>query len=135
MLRLNPYLSFQAETRAAMEFYQSVLGGDLVIDTFEGYEEMGISPDDMHLVMHAQLTTPGGLVLMASDTPPGMPYQAAAGVSVSLSGNDSEALQAAWDGLAADGTVTLPYEIPPWGGKFGMLIDRFGIPWMVAADA
>lgn len=135
MLRLNPYLSFRTEAREAMEFYQSILGGDLAIDTFEGYDEMGVSPDEMHLVMHAHLTTPGGLILMGADTPSNMPYQEPAGISVSLSGNESDTLQRAWDGLSEGGTITLPYETPPWGGRFGMLIDRFRIPWMILADA
>ncbi|MDF2492167.1 MAG: 3-demethylubiquinone-9 3-methyltransferase, partial [Microbacterium sp.] len=46
MLRLNPYLSFRAEAREAMEFYRSVLGGELQIDTFEGYDDMGIPADE-----------------------------------------------------------------------------------------
>jgi PhnB protein len=135
VLRLNPYLSYRGQAREAMEFYQSVLGGELEISTFEGYEDMGIAPDERHLVMHAQLTTPDGLVLMGADTPSGMPYEAPKGISVSLSGDDGGRLDECWAKLAEGGTVTLPYETPPWGGKFGMLTDRFGIDWMVAADA
>jgi PhnB protein len=135
VLRLNPYLSFRAEAREALEFYQSILGGELRIDTFEGFDDMGVPPEEAHLVLHGHLTTPQGLQLMASDTPSGMPYQSPAGISVSLSGDDADALQAAWDALSEGGTVNLPYETPPWGGKFGMLVDRFGIAWMVAADA
>lgn len=135
MLRLNPYLSFRADAREALEFYRSVLGGDLEISTFEGYDDMGVAPEEKSLVMHGQLTTPDGLVLMASDTPSGMPYQPPSGISVSLSGDDGERLQHVWDRLAESGRVTLPYETPPWGGRFGMVTDRFGIDWMVAADA
>ncbi len=135
VLRLNPYLSFRAQAREAMEFYRSVLGGDLEISTFEGYEAMGIAPEELHLVMHAQLTTPEGLVLMGSDTPSGMPYAPPTGITVSLSGDDTARLDAVWEALAADGTVTLPFETPPWGGKFGQVTDKFGIDWMLAADA
>ena len=135
MLRLNPYLSFRTQAREALEFYQSVLGGDLSISTFEGYDDMGVPPDEATLVMHGQLTTPDGSVLMASDTPSGMPYQAPSGISVSLSGDDGETLQKAWDRLVEGGRVNVPYETPPWGGRFGMVTDRFGIDWMIAADA
>lgn len=135
MLRLNPYLSFRDNAREAMQFYQSVLGGELELDTFDGYDEMGIEESEKNLIMHAQLTTEEGLVLMASDTPSSMPFTAPAGISVSLSGDDSEYLDAAWEALADGGTVVMPYVTPPWGGKFGMLTDRFGIDWMVAADA
>lgn len=53
---------------------------------------------------------------------------------MSLSGDDADRLQAAWDGLSADGTVTMRYETPPWGGIFGMFQDKFGIDWMVALN-
>ena len=133
-VNLNPYISFQGTARAALEFYHSVLGGDLQVDDFTAFPDMGIDPSETHLVMHGQLTTADGLVLMASDTPSSMPYAAPAGISVSLSGDDADRLQAAWDGLSADGTVTMPYETPPWGGKFGMFQDKFGIDWMVALN-
>lgn len=81
--------------------------------------------------MHAQLTTDDGLVLMAADTPNGMTYEAPAGISVSLSGNTQARTQEVWDALAAGATVTMPLDIPPWGGTFGMLVDRFGIAWML----
>lgn len=134
MLRLNPYLSFHQDARAAMEFYRSVLGGDLVISTFADYPDSGLSDDEKELVMHAMLTTDDGLVLMGSDTPSGMPYVPPAGTTVSLSGDDGERLQRYWDAFSEGGSITLPYETPPWGGKFGMLTDRFGVPWMIAAD-
>lgn len=130
-LSLNPYLSFQSNANEALEYYQSVLGGELQVDTFGSFPDM-VSAGEEHLVMHGQLTTEDGLVLMASDTPSSMPYTPPAGFSVSLSGDDEDRLQAVWDGLAADGTVIEPYVTPPWGGTFGMLTDRFGIAWMIA---
>lgn len=132
MASLNPYISFQNSAREAMEFYQSVLGGDLEIDTFAAYEDMVQDPSDKDLVMHAQLDTPDGFVLMAADTPSGMDYAPPAGVSVSLSGDDEAQLERFWTGLAEGGAVVMPFEVPPWGGRFGMLRDRFGINWMVA---
>lgn len=130
-LSLNPYLTFRGNARDALEFYHSVLGGDLQIDDFSAFPDMAPVGDE-HLVMHGQLTTDDGLVLMASDAPSTMPYAPPAGFSVSISGDDAERLSAVWSALAADGTVTMPYETPPWGGTFGMLTDRFGIDWMVA---
>jgi PhnB protein len=131
---LNPYLSFKDSARSAMEFYQSVFGGELSIDTFASYE-MGQDPSENDLVMHAQLETPDGFTLMASDTPSSMPYTPAAGFSVSLSGDDEAALEGYWTALTEGGTITMPLATPPWGGRFGMLTDRFGIDWMVAIDA
>ncbi|MBS0023115.1 VOC family protein [Microbacterium paraoxydans] len=134
MANLNPYLSFRTEARAAMEFYQSVLGGELDISVFGDFPDMVQDPDQRDLVMHAQLTTPDGLVLMASDTPDGMPYEKPQGISVSLSGNTQEETQRVWDGLAEGATITMPLDVPPWGGTFGMLVDRFGIAWMLHGD-
>lgn len=134
MTTLNPYISFRNNAREAMEFYQSVFGGELAVDTFGGYD-MGQDPAENDLVMHAQLETPDGLTLMAADTPGSMPYKEPAGVSVSVSGDDEARLQSVWDGLTAGGTVVMPFETPPWGGRFGMLTDKFGVDWMVALNA
>jgi PhnB protein len=130
---LNPYLSFRDSARSAMEFYHSVFGGELTIDTFASFD-MGQDPSENDLVMHAQLETPQGFTLMASDTPGSIPYETPAGFSVSLSGDDEVALEGFWNALAAGGTVTMPLDTPPWGGRFGMLTDRFGIAWMVAVS-
>lgn len=85
MAKLNPYLSFRSEAKDALAFYQSVLGGELDISTFGGVPMEGMpTPDeDRDLVMHGQLDTPGGLTIMAADTPSFMAYVApTAGVTV-----------------------------------------------------
>ena len=134
--RLNPYLNFSNNSRQAMEFYQSVLGGDLRINTFAEYggAPEGLEPDG---VMHAILETPSGFTLMASDTPPEMGSGSGhatsnpGGVSLSLSGEDEEELRGYWDKLVARASVTVPLEKQMWGDEFGMLIDEFGTTWMV----
>lgn len=125
---LNPYLTFDGTAREAMEFYQSVLGGDLEVTTFAAF-----SPDAPFAdkVMHARLTTAEGFTLMASDPPPQEGYQAATGVTISLSGDDAAKLRGYFDGLADGGTVYLPLEKQMWGDVFGQLTDKFGIGWMV----
>ena len=127
--RLNPYVNFQDDARAAMEFYRSVLGGELTISTFGdvGQTEKPLAD----LVMHAQLETPAGFTLMASDTPPGMAHLAGTNVSISLSGDDEEALNGYWRGLVQGGTINVPLEAQMWGATFGACTDRFGIHWMV----
>ncbi len=87
--RLNPYLNFNGNAREAMTFYQEVLGGDLTISTFGEYGTEGEGSDG---VMHAQLETPDGFTLMASDTAPGMgEVTPGSNFSVSLSGDDDGA--------------------------------------------
>jgi len=134
MATLNPYLSFRDNAREALEHYHGVLGGDLQISTFGSMPEMGYEPSESELVMHGALTTDDGMVLMASDTPSSMEYQQPQGVSVSVSGQDAARLSGIWDGLLDGGTATIPLAPAPWGGEFGMLVDRFGIAWMVSID-
>jgi PhnB protein len=131
-VQLNPYLSFQDNAREAMTFYQSVLGGELTVSTFADFQASA-DPAEQDKVMHSQLETPDGLVLMGADTPQGMEYERQAGVSVSLSGDDEARLRGYWDRLSEGGTVTMPFEKAPWGATFGMCVDRFGTSWMVNA--
>ena len=127
--RLNPYLSFTDNARPAMEFYRSVFGGELTVNTFG---EMGEQdPVQASKLMHAQLETPGGYTLMASDTPPGMEHNPGTNITISLSGDDADALRGYWEKLSAGGTVSVPLEKQMWGDEFGACVDQFGIPWMV----
>jgi PhnB protein len=131
--RLNPYLSFQGNAREAMEFYRDVLGGDLTLTTF-GEGGMSQEPGVADKVMHAQLETPSGYTLMGSDAVEGTPGQVASGVQISLSGDasaDDELSSYFAKLLAGGGTQIEPLVTAPWGAKFGMLTDRFGILWMV----
>lgn len=133
---LNPYLGFRAEARDALAFYASVLGGTPAITTFaEG--GMPHDPAQADAVMHGQLDIPGGLTLMASDTPQGMDVPTGSSVSISLSGGpeDAETLRRWYVELSDGGTRTLPLETAPWGDEFGMLTDRFGTDWMVSIGA
>lgn len=137
-VRLNPYLGFRDTAREAMEFYQSVFGGDLTVSTFGDFQA-GDDPAEKDKVMHSQLETPNGLVLMAADTPNAMAYTPGDNFSVSLSGGaDADAeLRGYWDKLADGGTVVEPLATAPWGDAFGMLTDKHGVTWLVniAGDA
>jgi PhnB protein len=131
---LNPYLSFRDNAREAMTFYHSVFGGQLTVSTFAD-SHASADPSEQHKIMHSQLETPDGLVLMGADTPEGMEYRPQAGVSVSLSGDDEARLRGYWERLSEGGSVTVPFEKAPWGDTFGLCVDRFGTNWMVNAAA
>ena len=127
--RLNPYLSFAGDTRKAMEFYQSVFGGELNMTTFG---EFGMTdPSVADGIMHANLLTPSGFALMAADEPPDMEHKPGNNITISLSGDDGAELRGHWEKLSQGATVTMALEKQAWGDEFGMLIDRFGVPWMV----
>jgi PhnB protein len=127
---LNPYLSFRDNAREAMEFYKSVFGGELSVSTFAEYQASE-DPADADKIMHSQLTTESGLVLMGADTPSGMDLAPGDNISISLSGDDETELRGYWDGLIDGGTVAMPLEKAPWGDTFGMCQDKFGINWLV----
>jgi PhnB protein len=127
--RLNPYLHFSGNAREAMEFYRSVLGGQLDVMTFGDAGGGGDEyPDDG--VMHAFLRTSDGLELMASDghdpdaTGPDR-------LSLSVSGDDAATLTRWFEALAEGGEVDVPLEKQVWGDTFGQVTDRFGMRWLV----
>jgi PhnB protein len=129
-IRLNPYLHFSGDARAALEFYRSVLGGELEVMTFGDMGGSGGAfPDDG--VMHAFLRTADGLELMASDGSD--PATTGDRVSCSISGDDVPSLTRYFEGLAEGGTVDVPFEKQMWGDTFGQVTDRFGIRWLVNA--
>jgi PhnB protein len=127
--RLNPYLSFNGDARQAMEFYHSVFGGELAMNTFGEFGAAGTPEADQ--IMHAMLEADNGFVLMASDTPPGMPFDPGSRISISLSGEDGDELRGYWQKLSDSGTVAMPLEKQMWGDEFGMCVDGFGVTWMV----
>jgi len=132
---LSPYLSFAGNAREALEFYESVFGGELVVTTFGefGMDAHGADPEQ---IMHGQLNASKGFVLMASDTPPGMQQPAGTSITVCLSGTDVEDLRGYFEKLSEGAEVSMPLEKQVWGDYYGQLTDRFGVPWManIAGD-
>jgi PhnB protein len=127
--RLNPYISFNGNAREAMQFYESVFGGTLTLNTFGEYGAPDAPESDK--IMHGLLETDQGFTLMGSDTPPSMPPKSGDNVIVSLSGDDADELRGYWSELSDGGTVTVPLEMQMWGDEFGQCVDRFGVSWMV----
>jgi PhnB protein len=131
---LSPYLNFAGNAREVLEFYQSVFGGTVDVNT---YGDFG-APDDEHatLLMHGQLDTDAGYTIMCADAHPsmGMDIQSGNHISLCLSGDDAERLRGYFARLAEGGTVTVPLEKQMWGDEFGQCVDRFGIGWMVDID-
>lgn len=130
MVRLNPYLSFRDTAREAMEFYQSVFGGELTLSTFADFQASE-DPSEQDKIMHSMLEADDEMVLMAADTPNNMDYVPNTGFSVSLSGDDETRLRRYWDELSNGGTVMMPLEMAPWGDSFGMCTDKYGVQWLV----
>jgi PhnB protein len=128
--QLNPYLSFRDNAREAMQFYQSVFGGELISTTFGEFQATD-DPAEQDKIMHSMLSTDGGLVLMASDTPNQMAYTPGSTISISVSGEDEAELRGYWEKLSAGGTVGMPLGPAPWGDTFGMCSDKYGVSWLI----
>jgi PhnB protein len=128
--RLNPYLNFRDTARQAMDFYQSVFGGELTRSVFADIP-MPAEPGEEDKILHSQLVTGNGLVLMAADVPNQMELSSGNNFSVSLSGEDEAELSGYWEKLSDGGNVTMPLAKAPWGDTFGMLVDKFGVSWLV----
>jgi PhnB protein len=130
---LTPYLTFNGEAAEAMKFYHSVLGGELVMQTF-GEVKMNKKPEDKDLIVHATLKNEG-LTFMASDAMPERQSKFGDNVHMSISGQDGAKLTKVFDGLAKGGKVDMPMAKQFWGDTYGQLTDKFGIHWMVNITA
>ena len=132
-MELGPYLNFNGECAAAFKFYEQVLGGKIVMMQTHGETPAKdhVPADWQDKVIHARLMV-GNHALMGSDAPPGM-YTQPQGIYVSISVALADG-QRIFTALAQGGTITMPFEKTFWSPGFGMVTDRFSIPWMVNSE-
>lgn len=129
MPQLHAYLSFDGNCAEAMRFYERVLGARL-----EALIRFGDVPDacgpteTADRVMHAYLVHPE-FALMAGDVPGGMAYGGITGVMMTLSYPTADEARRVFAALAEGGQVTMPLDETFWADTFGMVTDRFGVPW------
>ena len=134
-MQVNAYLLFDGRCEEAFRFYEKCFNGKIVaMLTHKG------TPAEEHVparwvdkILHARLDI-GDQVLMASDTPPDR-YEKPAGFSVSLQVKTPAEAERLFKALAEKGEIRMPLEKTFWSPSFGMLVDRFGIPWMINCDA
>jgi PhnB protein len=134
-MNIVPYLWFNGTCAEAFRFYETALDGKIVDMLPHGGTPMSadVPADWQDKIMHAMIRI-GDLVLMASDIPPAH-YKPPQGLSVSLHVKTAEEAERAFTALSEGGTVTMPIEKTFWTERFGMLVDRFGTPWMINCDA
>jgi PhnB protein len=133
-MKINPYLNFNGNCAAALEFYEQVLGGKVSFSMTWG-EMPGADqfPADTHqLIMHATFNV-GEEVFMCADSPPGR-YQKPTGMNVSIHVKDTKEGERIFKALAEGGNVAMDFQKTFWSPGFGMCVDRFGIPWMVNCE-
>jgi PhnB protein len=130
MTRLTPYLHYAGDCAEAFRFYERALGGKInMMSTYGEAPADSHPPGPDHYVMHAELEIDGAL-LHGSDAPPqwAKPF---GGVTIALQYDDVDRGEAAYAALAEGGQATMPMAETFWAHRFGMLVDRFGVPWMV----
>lgn len=134
MPTLNPYLNFNGKTEEAFNFYKSVFGGEFdVVSRFKDIPAEYKGPDhEDNKIMHISLPIAGGSVLMGSDVPESMgKVNTGNNVQISINPASKEEADKLFKGLSAGGNVTMPMSDAFWGAYFGMLVDKFGIYWMI----
>ena len=132
MINIVPYFNFGGNAKEALAFYEKALGGKVVFSSTFGESPGGdkMPPEMRDRIMHATFNA-GDLKFMASDGPPAHEIKVGNNVTLSLHGTSADELKKAFDGLAEGGTVTMPLQATFWAELFGMLIDKYGISWMV----
>jgi PhnB protein len=130
-MKINPYIAFSGQCAEAFRFYQQVLGGELQMMRHGDSPVKDEIPADWHdAIMHAYLAIDGN-ELMGCDAPP--EYQKKPqGFSVTLQFPEPADTERVFNALAEGGNVTMPLAETFWSPAFGMLVDRFGISWMVS---
>ena len=133
-MQLNPYLLFNGQCEAAFKYYEKVLGGKIEgMSTHAGSPAEGQVPAEWRdKVLHAYIRV-GDMVLMASDAPPGH-YEQPKGFYVSIRIKDIAEAERIFHALAENGTVQMPIAETFFSPRFGMLVDQFGIPWMINCE-
>lgn len=133
-MQMNPYLSFKGDCEAAFKFYEQCLGGQLgPLFRYAGSPLAGQVPAEWSdKIMHGSMTI-GGQVLMGADIAPEQ-YEEPKGFSLSLQMSSTAEAERIFHALAEGGRVVMPLEQTFWAARFGMLVDRFGIPWLINCD-
>lgn len=130
------YVAFNGNCAEAVRFYEDVLDAKLEILMSGADSPMAaqIPKEFAQRILHARLAFKGGGYLYAGDAPAQMPYQGIHGVSLTLNYDSVVEAQGIFDKLAAGGKVTMAMQPTYWAKTFGMLIDKFGTPWIVNGE-
>lgn len=130
-MQIDPYLTFNGNCEEAFNFYEKLFAGKIDFKLTHGESPMAAqaAPEWRNKIMHIALRV-GDRILQGTDAPPQY-QQKLQGFSISISVNDAAEADRVFNALAEKGTVTLPLSETFWSPRFGMLTDRFGVPWMV----
>ena len=130
-MQLNPLLHFDGRCEAAFKFYEKCLGAKItfMMPNAGTPVESQVPAGWRDKILHATLQVGEGR-LQGADVPPEH-YQKPQGFSVTLGLQDAAETERIFHALTENGTVTMPIQQTFWAERFGMLVDQFGIPWMI----
>jgi len=130
-VQLNSHLHFDGQCERAFRFYEQVLGGKIIAMLTHGASPMAteVPPEWRGKILHATLDV-GGQILMGADVPPDH-YQKPQGFAVTAGIKDPAEAEHVFRALSENGTVQMPLQETFWAMRFGMFVDRYGIPWMI----
>jgi PhnB protein len=133
-MQLNPYLLFNGQCEEAFQFYERTLGAKIeCVMLYEGTPaEAHVAPEWRKKVIHGRIVL-NGQTVMACDCPPDR-YAQPQGFSVHLGYREPGEAERVFRALAADRQVGMPIQETFWSVRFGMVVDRFGIPWMINCE-
>ena len=134
-MKINAYLSFDGQCEAAFQFYEKVLGGKIEgLFRYAGTPiESQVPPEWGQKIMHIHLVA-GDSELMGADSPPGQGGGPAKRFCMSIGLKDQDQAKRLFSALSDGGSVQMPLQPTFWAAQFGMLVDRFGIPWMINCE-
>jgi PhnB protein len=141
--RTSTYLTFDRSTEEAFNFYKSVFGTEFVgpiarhrdVPVPEGHA--GPREEDKDLVINVQLPILGGHLLMGTDAPESMGFEAKQGnnVYICLDPDTRAEADRLFATLSEGGKVETPLQEMFWGDYYGSFVDKFGIQWMINCHA
>ncbi|MEO8192916.1 MAG: VOC family protein [Gemmatimonadales bacterium] len=131
MKAIHIYLNFDGNTREAMKFYADCLGAEL---TMQSYKDAGVPgppgpPGSEDRIVHARLSK-GSIVVMASDSPAGMPVKQGNNFWASVDCESQDEIEKLFGKFGDGATVVMELRDTFWNAHFGMLTDKYGVGWM-----
>ena len=134
-MQVNPQVTFDGQCREAFRFYESCLGAHITFMTTYGDSPMAaqVPPEWGDRIMHATLELGGQVILTGGDAFPN-DYRKPQGFGMQINLGDTQQAESVFHALAENGQVQMPLQETFWAKRFGMVTDRFGIPWMINCD-
>jgi PhnB protein len=136
MTQAIAYLSFNGNCADAFRFYERALRGKLEVLMSGADSPMAdqMPKEFAHRIIHARLVLPGGGTIYGGDCPVNMPYEGIKGVSMTVDYETTDLAEKVFADLAEGGQVTMPMQPAFWARQWGMLVDKFGTPWIVNGE-